>query len=68
MLRAEFNRILVEPAGSQEELVIRYNWDDSLYVEAPAEISPYPAWKDLRFIAVRPNGAERVEIRRKGLL
>jgi hypothetical protein len=68
LLRAEFNRILVEPAGSQEELVIRYNWDDSLYVEGPAEISPYPVWKDLRFIAVRPNGAERVEIRRKGLL
>lgn len=48
---------------SAECLVLRYNWRDGLRCLTPgAVIEPFAVDRNLRFIAVRPNGARVVEI------
>jgi hypothetical protein len=63
-VEAHENRILVRPADpSAEQLVLRYNWREGLVCRTPgASIEPYQADTNLRFIAVRPNGAAEIDI------
>ena len=58
------NRILVRPADpAAERLVLRYNWREGLVCRTPgASIGPVAVDENLRFIAVRPGGAEEIEI------
>ncbi len=64
VVEARENRILVHPADpSADLLVLRYNWREGLVCRTPgASIEPYEADKNLRFIAVRPNGAAEIDI------
>lgn len=61
---ARENEFVVEPASSDEELiVIRYNWRPGLFCRTPgAEIAPFAIDENLRFISVKPSGNARVEI------
>ena len=61
---ARENRIEVFPADPDAELlVLRYNWRAGLVCRTPgAAIAPYAVDENLRFIAVKPGGNERVEI------
>lgn len=61
---ARENRILVRPSNPEADLlVLRYNWRDGLVCRTPgATIEPFAADENLRFIAIRPNGAGEIEI------
>lgn len=61
---ARENRIEVFPADpAADRVVLRYNWRDGLACRTPgAEIEPYAVDANLRFIAVRPGGNQRIEI------
>lgn len=61
---ARENRLEVFPADpSAERVVIRYNWRDGLVCRTPgAAIEPCAVDENIRFIAVKPGGNERVEI------
>ncbi len=63
-VEARERRIVVRPADpAAERLVLRYNWRDGLRCLTPgASIEPFAFDENLRFIAVRPNGAPVVEI------
>ncbi len=63
-VEARESRIAVRPADpAAERLVLRYNWRDGLVCRTPgATIEPFEVDGNLRFVAVRPNGAPRVEI------
>ncbi len=67
-IRATFNRIDVEGLDGQDEVVIRYNWDDRLRVASPVEIFPVDIENGIRFIGIRPNGVNRVTIGLAGIL
>ena len=67
-VRATFNRIDVDGLEGQDEVVIRYNWDDRLRAPSPAEIFPVDIENGIRFIGIRPNGARRVAIGLAGVL
>ncbi|MBQ7251635.1 MAG: hypothetical protein IJS32_03430, partial [Kiritimatiellae bacterium] len=58
------NRIVVRPADpAAERLVLRYNWRKGLVCRTPgASIGPVAVDDCLRFIEVRPGGAEEIEI------
>lgn len=64
-VEARENRIEVMPANpAADRVVIRYNWRDGLFCRTPgASIEPFAVDGNLRFIAVRPGGNARVEIR-----
>lgn len=59
---AGFNRIGVELDAPAEEVVVRYNWDPGWSAEPPAELFPYEAGYDIRFIGIRPHGLRRIEL------
>ena len=62
---ARENQIVVRPADPKtaDPLVLRYNWRDGLRCLTPkAAIEPFAIDENLRFIAIRPNGADRIEI------
>ena len=61
---ARENRLEVFPADpAAERLVLRYNWRAGLVCRTPgASIEPYAVDGNLRFIAVKPGGNQRVEI------
>ena len=67
-VQAGFNRIRVQLEDANAEAVIRYNWHDRLSVDAPAELFPWDAGDDIRFIGIRPNGKTDVEIKYKDWL
>ncbi len=64
IVEARENRLLVRPSDPHADIVvIRYNWREGLVCRTKgASIEPYPADKNIRFIAIHPNGAEEVEI------
>ena len=64
VVEAHENRIVVRPAdASTDLLVVRYNWREGLVCRTlGASIEPYRADENIRFIAVRPNGAPEIEI------
>ncbi|MGD9612058.1 MAG: hypothetical protein AB7V22_04065 [Kiritimatiellia bacterium] len=61
---ARENRLEVFPADPDAaRVVIRYNWREGLACRTPgAAIEPQAVDENLRFIAIRPGGNERVEI------
>ncbi|MGI5867860.1 MAG: hypothetical protein ACOX9C_00240 [Kiritimatiellia bacterium] len=64
VIEADFNHIRVDFGGTPpEEAVIRYNWNDRLRVDPPAELVPHEAGDGVVFIGIRPNGASRVDVR-----
>ncbi len=63
-VKADFNRWDVTfDDPPPEETVIRYNWNDRLKADAPAELFPYDTGLGAIFIGIRPNGARHVHIR-----
>ena len=58
------NHIIVQPSDpSTELLVLRYNWREGFVCKTPGvSIEPYDANEDFRFLAIRPNGAQKIEI------
>ena len=63
-VEARENRLVVRPDDpAAERLVLRYNWRDGLVCRTPgASIEPFAVDENLRFVAVRPNGAAEIEI------
>ncbi|MBR1835702.1 MAG: hypothetical protein IJ783_00280, partial [Kiritimatiellae bacterium] len=63
-VEARERNIVVRPADtSVRRLVLRYNWRDGLRCLTPgAEIAPFAVDENLRFVEVRPNGADEVRI------
>lgn len=58
---ARENRLEIEPADPNEEIVLRYNWRPGLVCKTPgATIRPYSVDENLRFISVLPNGNEKI--------
>jgi hypothetical protein len=61
-VRAEVNRIRVEPAHPDADLVIKYNWAEGLTTDPGVEIYPHEAGPGVRLIGVRPHGRTSVTI------
>lgn len=64
-VKAGFNRIEVELTGTNEQAVIKYNWQPGLFCDRPVEIFPYQAGPGIRFIGMNPHGQKYVVIRYK---
>jgi len=55
-IKAGIDELAVRLDNPMEEAVLRYNWEDEMYSEAPVEVRPFAAGRDVRFIAVNPHG------------
>ncbi len=62
-VRADFNRLEIEPASGVERIRLAYTWSDRFHVDGPAEIAPFETEDGERFLEVWPNGALVVRIR-----
>lgn len=63
-VEARENELVVRPEPGQERVVLRYNWREGLEcATAGAEIGPFAVDGNLRFVEVRPGGADFVRIR-----
>ena len=62
-VRADFNRLEIEPAPGQARIRLAYSWSDRFRVEPPAEIAPFETEDGERFLEVRPNGAQVIHVR-----
>jgi hypothetical protein len=62
-VQAHFNRLEVELEKSDEEAVIKYNWQPGLSCAKPAEIFPYHAGAGVILIGIHPHGEKHVVIR-----
>jgi len=60
---AKLNRMDVQVADPNEEVVLKYHWHDELRVSPPAAMRPFPVGNDITFIAVEPNGQRAFTIR-----
>ena len=63
-VEARENTIDIHPADpGGAPVVIRYNWRDGLICRTPgATIAPHPVDGNLVFIAITPNGCEKIQI------
>lgn len=64
-VKADFNRIEVELTGTNEQAVIKYNWQPGFFTDKPAAIFPYQAGPGVRFIGIHPHGQKHIVIRYK---
>lgn len=64
-VEAESGRLCVtaDAGADNQELVLRYNWDPRLTVQAPAELFPCAITNSVTFIGLRPHGARAMTIR-----
>jgi hypothetical protein len=47
----------------EQEVVLRYHWQEDLVAEPPVELRAFDVGHDIRFIAVKPNGVSSFTIR-----
>jgi hypothetical protein len=67
-VKARINELVVAVDNPLEDVVLKYNWVDGLFVEAPSEIRPFEAGKDTRLIAVSPHGKKTIRVKFRKLL
>jgi hypothetical protein len=67
-INATFNRIRVTLDDPRNTAVIRYNWEDRLRADGPAETFPFEAAPGVRLIGIRPNGRREVVLSMTGWL
>lgn len=67
-IEKDFNQIKILAENEQEEIVIKYNWQDGLEARKPAEIFPFDTGTSIKLIGIRPNGEKDIVIRYKNWL
>jgi len=67
-VRADFNNIRVNVENPNEDVVLKYNWSDSLRAPEPVDLYPWDAGDGIRLIGVCPNGKKEFTIRFKSWL
>jgi len=67
-VHGHFNSITIHLEGPEEEVVVRYNWDEQMVVNPPAELFPYQAHEQVTFIGIHPNGETNITLNFKSWL
>lgn len=67
-IERDFNLIKIHTENGQEEIVIKYNWQEGLEAKKPAEIFPFDTGTKITLTGIRPNGEKDIIIRYKNWL